>query len=117
MPALVDTTIRLLSQEPLAGRIPTADLLDLAALLDGAGCILLHDPAGALEAPRAHELVTALAEESGLPVGIYCQGAAGSGFAAALEAARAGADRIACAVYPIALSLHRVSGEGLASAL
>ena len=246
MPALVDTTIRLLSQEPLAGRMPTADLLKLAELLDGAGFaslevsgggvfdsavrrgvespweriralkartktplgmalrgrflvgsrpvggdfarrfvasaaesgidvfrlhdplndvenlreageaitaagrefdaglvyslgqggetkqmleqakkipdlgaerILLHDPSGALEAPRAHELVAALAENSGLPVGIYCQGAAGSGLAAAIEAARAGADRIACAVYPIALTLHRVSGEGLASAL
>src|SRR5256885_895869 len=237
MPRLVDTTIRVLSQEPLAGRMPTADLLDLAALLDGAGFaslevsgggvfdsavrrgvespweriralkartktplglalrgrflvgsrpvggdfarrfvasaaesgidvfrlhdplndvsnlreageaitaadrefdagliytgqaggeteslleqarklpelgaarVLLHDPSGALEAPRAHELVAAIAEESGLPVGIYCQGAAGSGLAAALEAARAGADRIACAVYPIALALHRV---------
>ncbi len=246
MPALVDTTIRLLSQEPLAGRMPTADLLQLAELLDGVGFaslevsgggvfdsavrrgvespweriralkartktplgmalrgrflvgsrpvggdfarrfvasaaesgidvfrlhdplndvenlreageaitaadrefdaglvyspgeggetkqmleqakklpelgavrILLHDPSGALEAPRAGELVAALGEESGLPVGIYCQGAAGSGLAAALEAARAGADRIACAVYPIALTLHRVSGEGLASAL
>jgi oxaloacetate decarboxylase (Na+ extruding) subunit alpha len=246
MPALVDTTIRLLSQEPLAGRMPTADLLKLAELLDGVGFaslevsgggvfdsavrrgvespweriralkgrtktplgmalrgrflvgsrpvggdfarrfvasaadsgidvfrlhdplndvenlreageaintagrefdaglvyspehggetkqmleqakklpelgaarILLHDPSGALEAPRAHELVAALAEESGLPVGIYCQGAAGSGLASALEAARAGADRIACAVYPIALTLHRVSGEALASAL
>jgi oxaloacetate decarboxylase alpha subunit len=246
VPALVDTTIRLLSQEPLAGRMPTADLLKLAELLDGVGFaslevsgggvfdsavrkgvespweriralkartktplgmalrgrflvgsrpvggdfarrfvasaaesgidvfrlhdplndvenlreageaitaadrefdaglvyspgqggetnqmleqakklpdlgaarILLHDPSGALEAPRAGELVAALGEESGLPVGIYCQGAAGSGLAAALEAARAGADRIACAVYPIALTLHRVSGEGLASAL
>ena len=246
MPALVDTTIRLLSQEPLAGRMPTADLLELAELLDGVGFaslevsgggvfdsavrrgvespweriralkartktplgmalrgrflvgsrpvggdfarrfvasaaesgidvfrlhdplndvenlreaaeaitaadrefdaglvysperggqtkqmleqakklpdlgaarILLHDPSGALEAPRAHELVAALAAESGLPVGIFCQGAAGSGLAAALDAARAGADRIACAVYPIALILHRVSGEGLASAL
>jgi len=246
MPALVDTTIRLLSQEPLAGRMPTADLLQLAELLDGVGFaslevsgggvfdsavrrgvespweriralkartktplgmalrgrflvgsrpvggdfarrfvasaaesgidvfrlhdplndvenlreageaittadrefdaglvyspehggetkqmleqarklpelgaarILLHDPSGALEAPRAHELVAALAEASGLPVGIYCQGAAGSGLASALDAARAGADRIACAVYPIALTLHRVSGEALASAL
>jgi oxaloacetate decarboxylase alpha subunit len=246
MPALVDTTIRLLGQEPLAGRVPTADLLRLAELLDGAGFaylevsgggvfdtavrggvetpweriralkartktplgmalrgrflvgsrpvggdfarrfvasaaesgidvfrlhdplndvsnlreageaitaanrefdaglvygpgragetgrlveqarklpelgaerVLLHDPSGALEPHRAHELVAALAEESGLPVGIYCQGAAGSGLAAALEAARAGADRVACAVYPIALTLHRVSGEGLASAL
>jgi oxaloacetate decarboxylase alpha subunit len=246
VPALVDTTIRLLSQEPLAGRMPTADLLRLAELLDGAGFaylevsgggvfdtavrrgvespweriralkartktplgmalrgrflvgsrpvggdfarrfvasaadsgidvfrledplndvsnlreageaivaadrefdagliyspgqggetkklveqakrlpelgaarVLLHDPSGALEPHRAHELVAALAEGSGLPVGLYCQGAAGSGLAAALEAARAGADLVACAVYPIALTLHRVSGEAVASAL
>src|SRR3981189_3154755 len=38
MPRLVDTTIRVLSQEPLAGLMPTADLLRLAELLDGAGC-------------------------------------------------------------------------------
>jgi len=246
VPALVDTTIRLLSQEPLAGRMPTADLLRLAELLDGAGFaylevsgggvfdtavrrgvespweriralkartktplgmalrgrflvgsrpvggdfarrfvasaaesgidvfrledplndvlnlreageaivaadrefdaaliyspgkggetkqlveqakklpdlgaarVLLHDPSGALEPHRAHELVAALAEGSGLPVGLYCQGAAGSGLAAALDAARAGADLVACAVYPIALTLHRVSGEAAASAL
>jgi oxaloacetate decarboxylase alpha subunit len=243
VPALVDTTIRLLSQEPLADRMPTADLLRLAELLDGAGFaylevsgggvfdaavrrgvespweriralkartktplgmalrgrflvgsrpvggdfarrfvasaaesgidvfrledplndvsnlreageaiteadrefdagliyspggekqlveqakklpelgaerVLLHDPSGALEPHRANELVAMLAEGSGLPVGLYCQGAAGSGLAAALEAARAGADLIACAVYPIALTLHRVSGEALASAL
>ena len=29
MPKLVDTTIRLLSQEPLAGRIPTAEIPEL----------------------------------------------------------------------------------------
>src|SRR4029079_5554615 len=63
------------------------------------------------------ELVASLAENSGLPVGLYCQGAAGSGLAGALEAARAGADLMACAVSPIALTLHRVSGEALASAL
>src|SRR6187397_562213 len=83
----------------------------------GAARVLLHDPSGALEPYRANELVAALAEGSGLPVGLYCQGAAGSGLAAALEAARAGADLIACAIYPIALTLHRVSGEALASAL
>jgi oxaloacetate decarboxylase alpha subunit len=83
----------------------------------GAERVLLHDPSGALEPHRANELVAMLAEGSGLPVGLYCQGAAGSGLAAALEAARAGADLIACAVYPIALTLHRVSGEALASAL
>jgi oxaloacetate decarboxylase (Na+ extruding) subunit alpha len=246
VPALVDTTIRLLSQEPLAGRMPTADLLRLAELLDGVGFaylevsgggvfdsavrrgvespweriralkartktplgmalrgrflvgsrpvggdfarrfvasaaesgidvfrledplndvsnlreageaivaadrefdggliyspgqggetqhlveqakklpelgaarVLLHDPSSALEPYRANELVAALAEGSGLPVGLYCQGAGGSGLAAALEAARAGADLVACALYPIALMLHRVSGESLASAL
>jgi oxaloacetate decarboxylase (Na+ extruding) subunit alpha len=246
MPALIDTTVRLLSQEPLAGRVPTASILELAEILDGAGFaaleisgggvfdsavrrgvespweriraidartktplgmalrgrflvgsrpvggdfvrrfvmtaaengisvfrlhdplndvsnlreageaitsadgefdagliyspgptgetdtlveqakklpdlgaarILLHDPSGSLEPHRSHELVTALADASGLPVGIYCQGSGGSALASALEAARAGADRIACATYPVALILHRVSGEGLAEAL
>ena len=59
----------------------------------------------------------ALAEASGLPVGIYVQGAGGSALAAALAAARAGAQLIACAIYPLALTLHRVSGEALAEAL
>ncbi len=246
MPVLVDTTIRLLSQEPLAGRMPTAHLLELAELLDGAGFaylevsgggvfdaavrrgvespweriralgartqtplalalrgrflvgsrplggdfvrrfvasasesgigvfrlhdplndvsnlreageaiteagrefdagliyspgpagetealvqqartlpelgaarILLHDPSGGLAPHRVQELIGALRDASGLPVGLYCQGAVGNGLAAALEAARAGADRIACAVYPVALTLHRVSGEALAEAL
>jgi len=46
VPALVDTTIRLLSQEPLAGRIPTADLLRLAEVLDGAGFAYLEVSGG-----------------------------------------------------------------------
>jgi pyruvate carboxylase len=37
VPALADTTIRLLGQEPLAGRIPTSDVLALAEVLDRAG--------------------------------------------------------------------------------
>jgi oxaloacetate decarboxylase alpha subunit len=78
---------------------------------------LVHDPSGGLEPHQAAELVGRVAEASGLPVGFYCQGAAGSGLADSLEAARAGADLIACAVYPLALSLHRVAGESLASAL
>ena len=32
---LVDTTIRLLSQEPLAGKLPTAEVLRVAEILDG----------------------------------------------------------------------------------
>jgi len=246
MPRLVDTTIRLLSQEPLAGKVPTAELLSLAAVLDEAGfaCLevsgggvfdsavrrgvespweriralksrtttplglalrgrflvgsrpvggdfvrrfvasaaengvdvfrlhdplndvsnlreageaivgagkefhaglvyspggegaadalveqareladlnatraLIHDPTGGLQPHEAGELVARVAEASGLPVGFYCQGASGSGMADSIEAARAGADLIACAVYPVALSLHRVAGESLASAL
>src|SRR3970040_796464 len=37
VPRLVDTTIRLLSQEPLAGRLPTAEILRVAETLDQAG--------------------------------------------------------------------------------
>ena len=69
----------------------------------GATRILLHDPAALLQPHRAGELVAELREVSGLPVGIYCQGAGGNALAAALEAARAGADLIATAVYPVAL--------------
>jgi oxaloacetate decarboxylase (Na+ extruding) subunit alpha len=78
---------------------------------------LVHDPSGGLEPHQAAELVGRVKEASGLPVGFYCQGAGGAGLADSLEAARAGADLIACAVYPLALSLHRVAGESLASAL
>jgi oxaloacetate decarboxylase (Na+ extruding) subunit alpha len=83
----------------------------------GAARIVLHDPTGSLQPHRAQELVTRVSEASGLPVGLYAQGAAGNALAAALEAGRAGADLIGCAVYPVALTLHRVSGEGLAQAL
>src|SRR5438477_10988035 len=46
MPALVDTTIRLMSQEPLAGRMPTADILRIAEILDGAGFAYLEVSGG-----------------------------------------------------------------------
>jgi oxaloacetate decarboxylase alpha subunit len=83
----------------------------------GAARVLIHDASGSLEPHRVRELVEALREVSGLPVGIYCQGAGGSALAAAIEAARAGVDLIASAVYPVALVLHRASGEGVADAL
>src|SRR6266700_1681237 len=83
----------------------------------GAVRVLLHDPTGSLQPHTAEELVRALADASGLPVGIYAQGAGGSALAASLAAARAGAQLIACAIYPLALTLHRVSGEALAEAL
>jgi oxaloacetate decarboxylase alpha subunit len=83
----------------------------------GAARIVLHDPTGSLGPHGAAELVPRVAEASGLPVGVYCQGAGGNAMAAALEAIRAGADLAACAVYPVALTVHRVSGEALAQAL
>src|SRR5205823_4313486 len=77
----------------------------------GAARILLHDEAGLLLPHRASELVGELREVAGLPVGLYSQGAAGNALAVALEAARAGADLVACAVYPIALTVHQVGAE------
>src|SRR5436190_8943704 len=97
----------------------TDTLLEQARELPSLGAerVLLHDPTGSLQPHRARELVSGLREATGLPTGIYCQGSAGNALAAALEAGRAGADLIATAVYPIALTLHRVSGEALAEAL
>ncbi len=83
----------------------------------GATRVLLHDPAGLLQPARAGELVSELRELTGLPVGIYSQGAGRNALAIALEAARCGADLIACAVYPIALATHRISAETVSQAL
>jgi oxaloacetate decarboxylase alpha subunit len=83
----------------------------------GAARILLHDPAALLQPHRASELVAELRDVSGLPVGLYAQGAGGNALASSLEAARAGADLIAATVYPIALAMHRVSAEALTQAL
>jgi oxaloacetate decarboxylase (Na+ extruding) subunit alpha len=83
----------------------------------GASRVLVHDPAGSLEPAQARELVEGIGEASGLPVGFHGQGSGGTALAAGLEAARAGAAVIASTLYPVALSLHRVSGEALARAL
>jgi oxaloacetate decarboxylase alpha subunit len=94
-------------------------LLERAHRLEelGASRVLLHDPAGSLDPAQARELVESLGEASGLPVGLHCQGSGGAALAAAIEASRAGAALIACALYPVALSLHRVSAESLTQAL
>jgi oxaloacetate decarboxylase alpha subunit len=83
----------------------------------GASRVLVHDPAGSLEPAQARELVGRIGEASGLPVGFHGQGSGGAALAAGLEAARAGAALIACTLYPVALSLHRISAEALAQAL
>ena len=46
VPRLVDTSIRVLSQEPLAAAMPTAELLRLAEILDGAGYAYLEVSGG-----------------------------------------------------------------------
>ncbi|HEX2110428.1 MAG TPA: acetyl-CoA carboxylase biotin carboxyl carrier protein [Gaiellaceae bacterium] len=97
----------------------TAVLLERAHYLAelGAARVLIHDPAGSLAPAQARGLVERVGEASGLPVGLHAQGAGGAALAASIEAARGGADRIACAIYPVAISLHRVSAEALSQAL
>src|SRR5438552_18446581 len=46
MPGLADTTIRLLGQDPLAGLLPTAEQLQVAEILDGAGFAYLEVSGG-----------------------------------------------------------------------
>jgi oxaloacetate decarboxylase (Na+ extruding) subunit alpha len=112
-----DLAVGLVHSPGLTGE--TEVLLERAQHLGelGASRVLVHDPAGSLEPAQARELVERLAEASNLPVGFHCQGSGGAALAAALEAARAGAAFVACALYPVALSLHRVSGEALAQSM
>src|SRR6058998_3221730 len=81
MPRLVDTTIRVLSQEPLAGLMPTADLLHLAELLDGAGFAYLEVSGGGVfdsavrrgvESPW--ERIRALKARTTTPLGLALRG-------------------------------------------
>jgi oxaloacetate decarboxylase alpha subunit len=83
----------------------------------GAAKIIVGDPAGSLDAAHARALVEEVRDASGLPVGLYCQGAAGRALAAALEGARGGATPIACAIYPVAITLYRPSAEALSQSL
>jgi len=83
----------------------------------GADHVLVHDPAGALDPGTCDRVINELAEASGLPVGLYCQGTGGNALAMAIEAARHGAEPIATAVLPVAYTLHRVAGEVLCDSL
>ena len=83
----------------------------------GASRVLLNDPTGGLLPHVTHDLVERLGEASGLPVGLFVQAASGTGLANALVATRVGADVVATAVYPLALTLHRIAGESLVEAL
>jgi oxaloacetate decarboxylase alpha subunit len=83
----------------------------------GADHVLVHDPAGALDPGTCDRIINELAQASGLPVGLYCQGTGGNALAMAIEAARHGAEPIATAALPVAYTLHRVAGEVLCDAL
>src|SRR5581483_9066853 len=81
MPKLVDTTIRLLGQEPLAGVMPTAELLRLAEILDGAGFACLEVSGGGVfeaavrrgvETPW--ERIRALRARTSTPLGLALRG-------------------------------------------
>ncbi|MFM9124943.1 MAG: hypothetical protein ACKOSO_07260 [Actinomycetota bacterium] len=97
--------------ERLLARAP-----ELAAL--GADRLLLLDPAGALDPSQVGALITGLREAAGVPVGLYPQGPGGTSLSVALEAARAGADPISVAAYPLAVAGHLEHVEaGLVEAL
>jgi oxaloacetate decarboxylase alpha subunit len=83
----------------------------------GASRIVVEDPAGSLDAGHARSVVESVRAATGLPVGLYCQGAAGRALAAALEGARGGGSPIACTIYPVAITLYRPSAEALAQSL
>ena len=83
----------------------------------GATRIVVDDPVGSLDAAHARAVVERVRAATGLPVGLYCQGAAGRALSAALEGARAGASPIACTIYPVAITLYRPSAEALSQSL
>src|SRR5919204_1696607 len=81
MPRLVDTTIRVLGQDPLAGLMPTAELLRLAEILDGAGFAYLEVSGGGVfdsavrrgvESPW--ERIRALKARTTTPLGLALRG-------------------------------------------
>src|SRR5438270_620241 len=81
MPRLADTTVRLLGQNPLAGRIPTADQLRIAEILDGAGLAYLEVSGGGcfdsavrrgVESPW--ERIRALRARTKTPLGLAVRG-------------------------------------------
>jgi pyruvate carboxylase subunit B len=81
MVRLVDTTIRLLSQEPLAGRVPTGEVFRVAEILDRAGFACLEVSGGGVfdatvrrgvESPW--ERIRALHGRVSTPLGIALRG-------------------------------------------
>ena len=81
MPELVDTTIRLLSQEPLAERVSAAGLYELVGELDGAGFVCLEisgggcfDSAVKLGIESPWERIRSLRARCSTPLGMALRG-------------------------------------------
>src|SRR2546423_8197971 len=81
MPALVDTTVRLLGQEPLAGRLPTSEQIRIGEILDKARFAYLEVSGGGcfdsavrrgVESPR--ERIRALKARTKTPPGLALRG-------------------------------------------
>src|SRR5262245_62639734 len=81
MPRLVDTTLRLLGQEPLAGTMPASDQLRLAEFLDSAGFAYLEVSGGGcfdtavkrgVESPW--ERIRAIRSRTKTPLGLALRG-------------------------------------------
>ena len=81
MPQIVDTTIRLLSQDPLAGKLPTGEVLRIAEILDRAGFAYLEVSGGgvfdsavrrAVESPW--ERIRAIDARTTTPLGLALRG-------------------------------------------
>ncbi len=81
VPRLVDTTIRLLSQEPLAGALPTAEILRVAEILDEAGFACLEVSGGGVfdatvrrRVETPWERIRAIKARVSTPLGIALRG-------------------------------------------
>src|SRR5204862_7915377 len=81
MPTLIDTTIRLLGQDPLAGRVPTAEQLRIAEILDGAGFGYLEVSGGGCFESAVHrgvespwERIRALKARTKTPLAVALRG-------------------------------------------
>src|SRR4029079_15991920 len=81
MPQIVDTTIRLLSQEPLAGKLPTGEVLRMAEILETAVFAYLEvsgggvfDSAVRLAVESPWERIRAIDPRTTTPLGLALRG-------------------------------------------
>src|SRR6188472_4088607 len=81
MPQIVDTTIRLLSQDPLARKLPTGEVLRIAEILDTAGFAYLEvsgggvfDSAVRLAVESPWERIRAIDARTTTPLGLALRG-------------------------------------------